>query len=111
MKKKKIRKVNVNNIVEKGCKMEFLKLGSIILVKENSKKFMIIGRAVNLKTEKGLEYYDYELCTYPEGIMGEDVAFVKHKDVEKVIFEGYEDEEGEEFVNKILPLVEQYREE
>lgn len=88
-----------------------MKLASVILVKESSKKFMIIGRAVNLKTEKGLEYYDYELCTYPESIMGEDVAFVKHKDVEKVIFEGYEDEEGEEFVNKLLPLVEQYREE
>ena len=40
-------------------------------------------------------------CEYPEGIIGDRVMYFQHKDINKVIFEGYKDEENELVVQAI----------
>lgn len=41
-------------------------------------------------------------CLYPEGDIGEEYKFIfNNKDVDKIIFRGYEDEEDEAFKKAI----------
>ncbi|MBU5322481.1 DUF4176 domain-containing protein [Sarcina ventriculi] len=80
--------------------MELLPLGSIVILKGGFKKLMIIGRKIVQGENK--EFYDYLGCLYPEGDIGDEYKFVfNNKDVDKVIFRGYEDEEDEVFKKAI----------
>ncbi|HJE96775.1 MAG TPA: DUF4176 domain-containing protein [Ligilactobacillus acidipiscis] len=38
------------------------------------------------------KYYDYVEVEYPGGIDSENTLFFKNKDIDKVVFRGYEDE-------------------
>ena len=80
--------------------MELLPLGSIVILKGGFKKLMIIGRKI--VQGKNKEFYDYLGCLYPEGDIGDEYKFVfNNKDVDKIIFRGYEDEEDEAFKKAI----------
>ena len=61
---------------------------------------MIYGvKQQNLETG---EEYDYIGVLYPEGNMGENSQFLfMHKDIEKVIFRGFEDESRQDFIDKL----------
>lgn len=92
-------------------KKNIYELGSIVQVKGTEKKFLIIGRAVYVTLGSGeKKFFDYVTCTYPEGLMGQDVAYVQHKDITEVVFEGYSDEEERNFVNAIENSVLEHRE-
>lgn len=75
-----------------------LPIGSIVKVKDLNKSQMVIGvlqkgRAVPNKT------FDYASVPYPEGLHNPmlNLGF-DHKDIEKVIFRGYEDDERKAFL-------------
>ncbi len=74
---------------------EFLPLGTVAIVKGSTKKLMIISRAVAIPQEEGLRYYDYGACLYPEGLLGDKLAYFNHDAIQKVVAKGYEDEENE----------------
>jgi len=73
----------------------FLPLGSIIIVKGGVKKAMIIARGVGTEKEGAMTYFDYGACLYPEGLVGDEMLFINHSDIAKVVFEGYSDEDNE----------------
>ena len=52
---------------------KFLPLGSVILVKGSVKKLILIGRGVVAILKGEQKYFDYVACTYPEGLIGENV--------------------------------------
>ncbi len=74
---------------------EFVSLGTICIVKGNTKKLMVIARGVALKLSEGLRYFDYGACAYPEGLMGDQVIYFNHDTIQKVVFEGFTDEDNE----------------
>ncbi len=86
---------------------DFLPLGSIVKVEGAPKKLMIVSRGLVFQKDDGQkEYYDYGLCLYPEGLIGDSVIFTNHDRIVEVVFEGCEDEENEKYVqvlSEILP--------
>ena len=67
---------------------DLLPVGSIVLLKDATKKLMIIGiLQVNQKEKK---MYDYLGVPYPEGFISTDKNFLfDHEDINDVIFYGY----------------------
>ena len=79
---------------------DLLPIGSVIWLKDAERPLMIFGvKQQNLETN---EEYDYIGVIYPEGNMGTESQFLfMHKDIEKVVFRGYEDTSREEFIIKL----------
>lgn len=76
--------------------MEYLPIGSIVLLKESTKRVMIYGR---LQRElDGDRIWDYIACLYPEGNINADHCFLfDHEQIDKIIHEGYQDDEEQAF--------------
>ena len=64
---------------------ELLPIGSVVVLKEGTKKLMIIGRLqANPKTKK---LYDYAGCPWPEGYMDKEHCYVfNHEDIDEFNF-------------------------
>lgn len=79
---------------------EYLPMGSIVLLKEGTKKLMIYGRKqIEIKSKRE---FDYVACLYPEGNINEEYMFLfNNEDIEEVIFRGYSNSEDEEFLERI----------
>lgn len=83
---------------------DFLPIGSVVLLKETSKRLMIIGR-VQICNEKA---YKYSGVLYPEGYIGSDKLYLFNgDDIEKVFYMGMQDEEEFEFRKELIQQVEQ----
>jgi len=80
---------------------KFLPIGSIVLLKEATKKMMIIGFSVIAEEEKE-KVYDYLGCVYPEGVMNSTRNLLfNHDQIDKVIAYGYFDDEETNFKQKL----------
>ena len=85
---------------------ELLPIGSVVLLKDAFKKLMIYG--VGQTDESAGVDYDYIGVMYPEGNMGEGSQFLfNHSDIDQVFFRGLDDEEREEFVNRLQTIYEE----
>lgn len=80
---------------------KFIPLGSIVLLNDGVKKLMIIARAITIKNGDEEFYFDYGAIFYPEGLMGDELAYFNKEDIAKIIAEGYVDVEEEHMVNNI----------
>ena len=80
--------------------MDFLPLGSIVLLKEATRYVVVMGYAVS--EEQNDKIWDYLGCAYPIGVVDptKNLLFDKGQ-IEKVIFKGFVDEEGNEFRKKL----------
>lgn len=79
----------------------FLPIGSVVIVKGSVKKVLIIARAVFAQTEDGEKYFDYGACTYPEGVLGENMLYFQHENIAEVIYKGYADEDDKRMLENI----------
>lgn len=80
-------------------KVDFLPLGSVVKIRGSIKKTIIIARGLmTIMGEKAL-FFDYGGAVYPEGLMGDQIMYFNHNDIEEVIFTGFENEENTEMVN------------
>jgi len=71
-----------------------LPIGSVVLLKESSKRVMIIGLCQKLVSDSGEVIWDYSGCVYPEGYMGPDKTYLFNGDqIERIFAVGYQDEE------------------
>lgn len=88
---------------------KLLPVGSVVLLKDATKKLMIIGiLQVNPTDDK---VYDYLGVPYPEGFVGKDNNFLfNHEDVNDVIFEGYNNPERETFMQAMEYIYENQKE-
>jgi len=81
---------------------KFLPIGTVVLLKDATKKLMITGFC-SYDLEKKEKAYDYTGCLYPEGIItSKQMALFDHNQIEKVFYLGYSDDEEKEFKKKLV---------
>jgi len=70
------------------------------MFKEGTSKLMILNRGPILPSEdtdgEGV-MYDYSGCFYPQGLDPNNVFYFNEENIDKVLFEGFKDEEEERF--------------
>ena len=88
---------------------ELFPIGSVVKLRNGIRPLMIFGiKQTNLETN---EEYDYIGVLYPEGNMGEGTQFLfNHGDIAEICYRGYEDEEREEFINRIQEIYDNNKE-
>lgn len=81
--------------------VDYLPLGSVVIMKGSVKKLVIVARAMNVNVKGTQAFFDYAACTYPEGMYKDQLMYFQHKDIMKVVFEGYSDEDDRMMINNI----------
>lgn len=76
-------------------KEDILPLGSVVQIQGNTKKLMIIARGMLVNLENGQFYFDYGAVLYPEGLLGEDVFYFNHENIQNICVKGAELQEEE----------------
>lgn len=77
---------------------KYLPVGSVVLLKGATKGVVIIGYCVIEEGSK--EVWDYLGCIYPMGVISSDRNLLFNKEqIEKVLFQGYADNEGNNFLD------------
>ena len=89
---------------------KILPLGSVVLLHNGTKKVMVIG--YGMKTpENPDKIYDYCGCVFPEGVLRSDITCVFDKEqIQEIYFAGFQNEESNEFLQKVSSLVNQSKE-
>jgi len=81
---------------------KFLPIGTIVLLKDATKRLMITGFCVVPNEDKN-KIFDYSGCLYPEGIItNEQTALFNHDQIDKIFSIGYSDEEEVKFKTKLV---------
>ncbi|MDO4799301.1 MAG: DUF4176 domain-containing protein [Bacillota bacterium] len=88
-----------------------LPIGSVVLLKESTKKVMIIGFVQKqVKEDRSEVIWDYSGCLYPEGYLGPNQTILFNGDqIDRVYAVGYQDEEQFAFKVKIDAILEEIR--
>lgn len=90
----------------KVAEQSFLPLGSVVILKGGVQKVLIISRALNVKKDEQMFFFDYGGVPYPEGLVSDQMAYFNADAVNKVVFEGYRDEEDEAMQDNIRQYLE-----
>ena len=86
-----------------------LPIGSVVLLKNSTKKIMIIGVCQGEAGDPNV-VWDYAACVYPEGYLGPDKTFLFNNDqIDKIFAVGYQDEEQFAFKEKADAVIEKLR--
>lgn len=89
---------------------ELLPIGSVVLLREATKKLMIIG-VLQVKPDEE-KIYDYLAVPFPEGYLGKDSNFLfSNEDVQDVIYRGYENPQQKDFMHLVSILYDKKQEE
>ncbi len=79
---------------------KFLPIGSVVLLKDGTKKVMVTGFCPIPRGQT--EMYDYVGCLYPEGVIESDKNLVfNHDQINEIVFSGYVDDEEKAFKVKL----------
>lgn len=82
---------------------KYLPIGSVVLLKDDTRKLMIIGFCASAVEDDDQKQYDYSGCMYPEGLISSDEIYLfDHDQIEKINFIGYETEEEQEFKKNLI---------
>lgn len=82
---------------------KFLPIGSVVLLKESTKRVMIIG--IKQKQVNADKIWDYSACLYPEGVINPDKLYMfDTEQIERLYFIGFQDGEGLAFLDKVNRL-------
>lgn len=83
-----------------------LPIGSVVLLKDSTKRVMIYGR-LQRETD-GEKVWDYIACLFPEGNINPDHSFLFNNDqIESVFFVGCQDEEEMRFQQYLQDMAQQ----
>ncbi|OUQ34536.1 DUF4176 domain-containing protein [Faecalibacterium sp. An122] len=86
---------------------DLLPIGSIVRLQNGQKRLMITG-VLQSKEDELDKQYDYLGILYPEGHIGGDFQYLfNHEDIDEIVFRGYEDQERQVFLNKLVGLYHQ----
>lgn len=85
--------------------ISLLPIGSVVTLKEGTKKLMVYGRAqFNLEDNR---VYDYLGCLYPEGNIGEEFNYLfNHEDIEVINYVGFVDSEEQAYLRELIDNIE-----
>lgn len=82
-------------------KVNYLPLGSLVIVKGGFRKTLVIARGLMTNIGDEQSFFDYGGCMYPEGLVGDQVMYFNNEDIDQVVFEGYHDDENNIIVKNI----------
>lgn len=85
--------------------LSILPLGSIVILKGNTKKMMIISRIIAAPIKGEMYRFDYGACLYPEGMMGDSLIYFNQDDILKVVQEGYVDDDNDIMLENIHQIL------
>lgn len=86
---------------------DLLPIGSIVRLQNGQKRLMITG-VLQSKEDELDKQYDYLGILYPEGHIGGDFQYLfNHEDIDEIVFRGYEDQERQVFLDKLVGLYHQ----
>lgn len=89
-----------------------LPIGSVVLLKDSTKRVMIMGVCQEGITDKGRNLYDYVGCIFPEGYMSAEENFLFNTDqIDRLYCMGYQDDEALAFKERADELMKKLREE
>ena len=76
--------------------MNLLPAGSVVTLKEATRKIMVIG--ILISNQDSGDLYDYVGVPYPEGYLNDEAMFLfMHEDIQKVEFIGFVNSEYQSF--------------
>ena len=88
---------------------KLLPIGSVVLLKNASKKLMICGRIQAQLEEEAPVVYDYSGVLYPEGMLSPDQLYLfNNEDIETVYYMGMQDEEEFKFRKYLISKIEEH---
>ena len=91
-------------------KEKFLPLGTIVLLKNGSKRIMVNGFCA-VDRNKPEKMFDYSGVLFPEGALSSDQALLfDHEQIERIDHIGLEDDEEKKFKIKLNMLLEKMQE-
>lgn len=86
----------------------FLPIGTVVLMKNATKKIMITGYAA--KSSEYDNLWDYTGCLWPEGTLSSDKNLLfNHKDISKIFYSGYVTDEQKDFIDVLGKTVKMYK--
>lgn len=88
-----------------------LPIGSVIYLKEGSKKIMILNRGPLVVIDEKTQMFDYSGCIYPVGLVPDQVLYFNQENIDKVIFEGFSDEDETRFQEMYQKWIHEHTEE
>lgn len=81
--------------------VDYLPLGSVVILKGGVQKVVVIARGL-LSVATGKEgYFYYGGCLYPQGLVGDQILYFNHRDIVKVVFSGFHDDDDKMMVDNI----------
>ena len=85
---------------------KFLPVGTVVLLKDGTKRVMITGFAAKSK-ETGDKVFDYMGCLYPEGIISsENNLLFNHDQIKDLYYIGYVDDEWKKVEKQLKEILE-----
>lgn len=88
-----------------------LPIGSVVLLKNSTRKLMVIGYGQEKLNDASM-LYDYAGCLFPEGFSSPDSTFLFNgTQVAQVYSLGYIDEQAMEYIARMEMAIKQVREE
>ena len=82
-------------------KIEFLPLGSVVVLEGGSQRVIIVGRGLNVNDQGETFFFDYAGVPYPNGMVGDRIAYFDHDAIARVFFTGYSDDEDKIIVDRM----------
>ncbi|MBC1343316.1 DUF4176 domain-containing protein [Listeria welshimeri] len=74
-----------------------LTIGSVVYLKEGSKKIMILNRGPLVVVDGRTNKFDYSGCVYPVGLVASEVLYFNAENIDEVLFPGFYDEDEARF--------------
>lgn len=85
---------------------KYLPIGSIVTLKDETKKLMIIGRS---QVCEGVQY-DYSACLFPEGYLNKDSLYIfNNDDIDILYYVGMQNEEEFKFQRALVEAEEKLK--
>jgi len=82
-------------------RINYVPLGSVVLLKGGTQKLLVIARALFVRAEETNVFFDYAGVLYPEGLNSDRLAYFNHDGISKVVFEGFNDVENQNMADTI----------
>ena len=86
-----------------GIPEKFLPIGTVVLLKDATKRLMITGFCIVAEGETEGKIWDYCGCLYPQGVLESNrICLFDHEQIEKVFHLGLADDDEEREFKKDL---------
>ncbi len=92
------------------ARTNLLPLGSVVMLNSASQQLLVVGRALKVQRGEKEYFFDYGGILYPQGIVGDQIAYFNHQDISKVYFIGYNDEASKAVTDMISDYIEAHPE-